>query len=293
MQTRLRIGGVPEHFNLPWHLALEGGAFDAAGLQVEFSDYPGGTGAMAEALREDSLDAALMLTEGAALDIFNGGRNRLVRIYVESPLVWGIHVAAQSRIDAVSEGLRVAISRYGSGSHLIAVVDAIERGFDHGKLRFVTVDTIDGARAALSAGRADIFLWEKHMTQPLVDSGEFRRIGERVVPWPAFAVSARREFLAADAESLAAALDIAAETAHELKARHDAAETIAGRYGITSKGADDWLRDVRWAKSGPQGPAALDRVIAALSAQGAIDATQAARTNLWHRSARRTGGLSR
>ena len=293
MQTKLRIGGVPEHFNLPWHLAHEDRALDAAGLEVEFSDYPGGTGAMAEALRDDRLDAALMLTEGAALDIFNGGRNRLFRIYVESPLVWGIHVAAVSRIDAVSEGLRVAISRYGSGSHLIAVVDAIERGFDHSKLRFVTVDTIDGAREALSAGRADIFLWEKHMTQPLVDSGEFRRIGERVVPWPAFVVSARREFLAADAERLATALDIVAESAHELKTQPDAATIIAERYGIAKKSAGEWLRDVRWAKSGPQAPAALDRVIAALSTQGAIDATQAARTNLWHRSARRRSGRSR
>jgi len=293
MQTTLRIGGVPEHFNLPWHLALEGGAFDAAGLQVEFSDYPGGTGAMAEALRDDSLDAALMLTEGAALDIFKGGRNRLVRIYVESPLVWGIHVAAESRIDAVGEGLRVAISRYGSGSHLIAVVDAIERGFDYNKLSFVTVDTIDGARRALSADRADIFLWEKHMTQPLVDSGEFRRIGERIVPWPAFVVSARREFLATGAEHLATALDIAAESARKLKAQDDAAKIIAGRYGITRKGAEEWLHDVRWANSGPQAPAALDRVIAALSAQGAIDAAQAARTNLWYRSARRQSGRPR
>ena len=293
MQTRLRIGGAPEHFNLPWHLALEDGSFEVAGLSVEFCSYAGGTGAMAEALRDDRIDAALMLTEGAALDIFSGGRNRLVRIYVESPLVWGVYVAAHSRIDAVSEGLRVAISCRGSGSHLIAVIDAVERGFDHDKLSFVTVDTLDGARKALSDNRADVFFQEKYMTQPLVDRDELRRIGERVVPWPAFVVSARREFLAARAEQLATALDIAAESAHKLKAHDNAASVVAERYGISNRCAEEWLHDVCWAKSGPQAPAALDHVIATLSVQGAIDAAQAARTSLWHRSARRQSGQPR
>ena len=30
----LRVAGVPEHFNVPWHLAAERGEFDAAGVNV-------------------------------------------------------------------------------------------------------------------------------------------------------------------------------------------------------------------------------------------------------------------
>ena len=48
---KLRIGGVPEHFNLPWHLALEARRFEALGIEVTWRDYPGGSGAMAKALR--------------------------------------------------------------------------------------------------------------------------------------------------------------------------------------------------------------------------------------------------
>ena len=33
-------------------------------------------------------------------------------------------------------------------------------------------------------------MWEKFTTKPLVDSGEWRRVGECVTPWPCFVVAA-------------------------------------------------------------------------------------------------------
>ena len=228
MTTHIRIGGVPEHFNLPWRLALENATFDPLGVEVSYTDYPGGTGAMAEALAAGKLDLALMLTEGAVFDVVSGSGNRLVKVYVDSPLIWGIHVAASSNIESPADmpGRPVAISRYGSGSHLIAVVDALERGFDVRSMAFVVVDNLDGARAALADGTAEVFLWEKHMTQPLVDSGEFRRIGEREVPWPAFVVSARHEVASEHAGTLKQILSLVQTIADELASRSDAAELV-------------------------------------------------------------------
>jgi len=46
----IRVGGVPEHFNSPWHIAMESGAFEEAGLRVEWSTIDTGTGTMCEAL---------------------------------------------------------------------------------------------------------------------------------------------------------------------------------------------------------------------------------------------------
>ena len=62
MAEHLRIGGVPEHFNLPWKLAVADRAFDSIGVEVAFIEHPGGTGAMTAALRAADLDAALLLT---------------------------------------------------------------------------------------------------------------------------------------------------------------------------------------------------------------------------------------
>ncbi len=284
MTTVIRVGGVPEHFNFPWRLALAAGAFEASGVVVEYSDYPGGTGAMADALNERDIDVALMLTEGAVLDIVKGSGNRLVKVYVETPLTWGIHVAGGSDITTVEsiEGRPVAISRYGSRSHLIAIVDALERGFPIDSLRFVVVDNLAGARTALADGSAAVFLWEKHMTQPLVDSGEFRRVGERAVPWPAFVVSAHPDVLREQAMALKSVLDTVALQAADLQALPDAAEQVAAAYGITVDDAGAWLAGVRWGQDYTMPAAALERVLDALKAQGAIDSLPPSLDELWH-----------
>ena len=47
----LRVGGVPEHFNLPFHLAQEQGLFAKHGVEVEFINESKGTGAMLASLK--------------------------------------------------------------------------------------------------------------------------------------------------------------------------------------------------------------------------------------------------
>src|SRR5690606_8273232 len=125
---RLVVGGVPEHFNWPFHVLAERGL--PAGIDFEWRDFPGGSGAMASALNAGELDVALMLTEGAVAAIAKAGRFRVVSLYTQSPLVWGIHVPAASSLHTVAElrGRRYAISRRGSGSHLMAAVHARAQG---------------------------------------------------------------------------------------------------------------------------------------------------------------------
>ena len=42
----IRVGGVPEHFNVPWHQAIEDNSLAEAGLDVQWTEYSTGTGAM-------------------------------------------------------------------------------------------------------------------------------------------------------------------------------------------------------------------------------------------------------
>ena len=85
--THFNIGGVPEHFNLPWYLALEQGLFQQQNVNLTWTDYPGGTGAMAKDLRAGTLDIAVLLTEGIVADIAKGNESKIVQVYVESPLI--------------------------------------------------------------------------------------------------------------------------------------------------------------------------------------------------------------
>lgn len=47
----LRVGGVPEHFNYPWHLARERGLFAKHGVHVEWVEQKEGTGQMIKSVR--------------------------------------------------------------------------------------------------------------------------------------------------------------------------------------------------------------------------------------------------
>ncbi|MEE4174148.1 MAG: hypothetical protein V2I57_07840 [Xanthomonadales bacterium] len=284
MTQLLRVGGVPEHFNYPWRLALENGVFDGLDVEVDYREVPEGTGEMTRALREGELDLALVLTEGAVADVLAHDRNRLVKVFVRSPLTWGLHVAAASPWESMAalENQRVAISRYGSGSHLIAIVDAAARGWNTGDMRFVVVENLDGARRALAAGEADLFLWEKHMTQPLVDAGEFRRLGVREVPWPAFVVSARRELLPGADPLLRAVLERVAERGRRFKRQSDAADRIAETYGLRVEQARSWLGAVQWETDFEAPVEALHRAFDALRAQGVVDSAHFDLDRLWH-----------
>ena len=66
---QIRIAGVPEHFNLPWHLCVEGGEFEAEGIDLQWTDVPEGTGKLCQMLREGETDMAIILTEGIIKDI--------------------------------------------------------------------------------------------------------------------------------------------------------------------------------------------------------------------------------
>jgi sulfonate transport system substrate-binding protein len=244
----LTVAGVPEHFNMPWRLAIEGGAFERRGVAIRWRDFPGGSGAMARALREGEVDAALLLTEGAVAGIADGGGYRIVARYVDSPLIWGIHVPATSSFQSVESlrGSRHAISRRGSGSHLMAVVHAQRRGWPLESLELVVVGHLDGAVEAFEQGAADVFFWEKFMTKPLVDSGRFRRVGEFSAPWPAFVLCLADRASAAEGAALEQALTVVLEGARALRARGDAAELIAQRYGLRASDVVDWLAVTRW-----------------------------------------------
>jgi sulfonate transport system substrate-binding protein len=273
-QTSFKIGGVPEHFNLPWYQAQEKGLFEAAGLQVTWTDYAGGTGAMAKDLRSGDLDVAVLLTEGIVADIVKGNPSRIIQVYVASPLLWGIHVPATSSFQSAEElaGKRYAVSRLGSGSHLMAFVDARQRGWDPADLELVLVGGLDGAREAFRNNLADAFMWEKFMTKPLVDAGEFRRVGETPTPWPCFVIAARNEVIEKKGEALKKLLTVINQASRDFQqAPADALPLITNRFHLQPEDAQTWFAATRWATGGPVSPAMIGEVMETLRDLHLID----------------------
>jgi DNA-binding transcriptional LysR family regulator len=243
---RWRVGGVPEHVNLPWHWVQEADGWRSLHLTVEWTEYPDGTGAMVRDLRAGVLDAAVVLTEGAAVALDDPALV-LMGLQVRSPLTWGVHVHATSRWDSV-EALaeaRWAISRPGSGSQLMVQVEAERRGWPSATLGWVEVGTLEGARRALAAGQADAFLWEKYTTSPLVEAGAWRRVGEVKPPWPAFVVLARAGAVAADPRWPAVRAALQAQAARWL-GQPGLIDEVVRRFGLSGSSARAWSAGIVW-----------------------------------------------
>jgi ABC-type nitrate/sulfonate/bicarbonate transport system substrate-binding protein len=250
---QLNIAGVPEHFNLPWHTAIENGDFVKAGIDLKWTDIPEGTGKLCQMLRSGETDVAVILTEGIVKDIVAGNPSKIVQIYVQSPLIWGIHVAAKSPFETVDdlENKITAISRYGSGSHLMAFVNAENEGWNTANLRFEIVNTLDGAVNSLTKGSSDYFMWERFMTKPIVDKGIFRRVGDCPTPWPSFVIAVRAEVLENDSEIIEKLLEVINATTVGFKQIPGIDGILAERYGQKTEDINEWLKLTRWSQTKP------------------------------------------
>lgn len=246
--TTLKIVGVPEHFNLPWQLCLEIGDFEKQGIDLQWTNIPEGTGKMCQLLRDGQADLAVILTEGIVKDIAAGNPSKIVQVYVESPLIWGIHVAADSNFKQLSDlrHAKVAISRFGSGSQLMAYVNANNQGWETDQLQFEVVHTIDGAVTALTNGSADYFMWERFMTQPLVDQGIFRRLADCPTPWPCFVIAVRDEILEKHYESVARLLQTINRETAKFKQIPGIENVLAQRFGQKTQDLLEWLSLTEW-----------------------------------------------
>lgn len=247
---KVKIIGVPEHFNLPWHMAIAEGAFAARGIDLQWEDIPEGTGRMAKMLAAEETDLAIILTEGLVKSIAEGNTSKIVQTYIETPLLWGIHVAANSAYHSLADiqTAKVAISRYGSGSHLMAFVNAQNQNWDTEELSFEVIHNIDGAVKALSEGLNAYFMWERFTTKPLVDQGVFRRIADCPTPWPCFVIAATEQFVSHKAGLLQHILEVINAYTAEFKTIPSIDRTLANAYGQQLEDIQEWLGLTRWAQ---------------------------------------------
>ncbi len=268
----LRVGLVPEHFTLPWHTVAATRRPDDTPVPVQLVEQAGGTGQMTRALDRGDLDLAVLLTEGAVAAVDAGLDAELVRLYQTTPMYWGVHTAGD-RADASLEELlggRVAVSRHGSGSHLMAHVLAHRRGRRLTDDAFVVVGDLGGARAALASGLADLFLWDRYMTAPLVAGGEFRLVTEQPTPWPALVVVVDGRVLDTRGDEVADLLDEVDAAARVFCADPRAVDAVVRHHGLDPVTARAWWRRVELSCSRPVTDELVDEVRARLRRVGAV-----------------------
>jgi ABC-type nitrate/sulfonate/bicarbonate transport system substrate-binding protein len=281
----LRLGGVPEHFNLPVHLAIENKLFERQGVNIEWTTFAGGTGQMTAALRDGTIDACILLTEGIIKDIINGNNSKIISGYVNTPLIWGVHTGANNPLQHHSDvyDKQYAISRFGSGSHLMAVVDATIHEKQITQDQFQTVKNLEGALASLENLSTDVFYWEKYTTKPYVDNGQLRRIGEFVTPWPCFVIAATDNILEQAPESVIHMLSAIHESCRKFMQSNDHIDLVAARYGQKKKDTAHWYHSTEWATHGWVSNKMLQSVVHNLHVAGLVDSDAFIPDLVWSR----------
>ncbi|HRD51581.1 MAG TPA: ABC transporter substrate-binding protein [Flavobacteriales bacterium] len=267
------MAGVPEHFNLPWMLALERRAYVRARIDLKWTTVPEGTGRMCAMLRNGEVDLAILVTEGAVRDILNGAPNRIVATYVDTPLTWGVHVGAGTAITNAADLVKVpfAISRFNSGSHLAAVSYAQAHGWTPTETDLFVVNDLEGAVERLKAADPIAFLWEKYTTKSHVDQGTFRCVDEHVSPWPSFVVVASEAILAEHPMEVQRLLKVIRDQAAGLMQKKTAPEMIAQRYKMSLEDARAWFSGVKWSADGKVDEAGLRTVCSSLVKAGIVE----------------------
>lgn len=245
----IRIGGVPEHFNYPWHQGIKKGTFEAQHIQLEWHDMPGGTGQMSDALENKELDLAIMLTEGCLMKINQGLPITVIQQYIATPLYWGIYTHPDSNFSKDEfVDKTVAISRYGSGSHLMAIVNAKKNDQPTDSMQFYLAQDLNGAIQSLYDGQADYFLWEHFMTQPYVDRGQLRFLGDRPTPWPCFVIAARNDFINAHFDDIKKLLQSINQITTGFKQQPKIDQFLAKEYQLKAKNVKEWLALTEWSQ---------------------------------------------
>ena len=245
----VKIAGVPEHFNFPFHLADQEGAFEEAGFEVQWIDVPEGTGRMTELLNEKAVDMAIMLTEGTLRAASKGVPLKIVQTYVESPLLWGVHMGHLKETERLPlEKARFAISRLGSGSHLMAKVMGLQNGIQLQDDQFVVVNNLQGALEYLSENPSTYFLWERFTTHPFVESGELIRQEDFPTPWPCFVWVCHAAFAEEQRHHIAALQKIINRYTREFAMIPSIDRTLSNTYSLSLDQIRQWMSLTRWSQ---------------------------------------------
>ncbi len=224
MLHKIKIGGVPEPFNLAWTEPLE---------TVEWSYWPAGSGAMGRALLDGQLDAAFVLSESA---VYHG--LTIHSVQTPTPLIWGVY----GKQNTSFRPGRVAISRQGSGSHLMAQLFLAEQGYDLNGVQFLAKGSFEAMCQAIEEEKADFFLWEKNFALSHCKNLNFYTYYQ--AGWPAFVLALAPGFDALP--QLEEALEHSYRRLEQWISDSKVGPLIQMRYGLDEPSTNIWLSENRW-----------------------------------------------
>ncbi|CAO3667534.1 unnamed protein product [Rhizopus stolonifer] len=253
--TTICIGYVPEHFLLLCTLLVTTITLKKQELMLNLVLCPGGTGEMTSKLQDKSIDLAIALTEGLVAGISKGQDwYKIIGTYVDAPLCWALSAGKESQHESIDtlRNSKCGISRYGSGSHIMAYVLADQREWlekDKKPFEFNVLNNFKAMRDAVNDKSSDYFMWETFTTKPYHDSSEVKRIGQITPPWPAFLFAAHVDLLAGHVEELKKVLGAIQKATNQFMEQKDneSIKKVIDILGYPEEDVRRWFETVHYA----------------------------------------------
>ena len=268
------IGGVPEHFNIPFRKGIDEGIFSSKNIELQWKDYKGGTGDLVKALNEGQIDIGVLLTEGALKASLEKKSFKIIQIYVNTPLTWGVYAGAKSTWNKLSEisNPTFCISRPGSGSQLMAYLLCKREGWNTKDISFREVGNMSGALKEFNENPNHLFLWERFMTKPYVDSGTLKKLGEIPTPWPSFCIVANNTVIEENRDALIEILETIATYTYKFKQNTlESIDYISSYFDFSIPDMKEWIIGTDWNYYLDKPELKLDRVISFLKEMSLVD----------------------
>jgi sulfonate transport system substrate-binding protein len=271
---KLHIAVVPEHYSIPFTVGVTEKIFEKNGVDVDIMEYPRGTGSMVKALADDHIDIAIALTEGLVSDKVQHDTNySILGTYVESPLDWGYISRFDSEISKPSdlEGKVFGISRYGSGSHIMAYLLAQQQGWSTDDLKFSVKGGLEDLLHGIYDKSTDTFMWEKFMLKHVVVDQKVKYVGNIVTPWPCFCIAVRNEVLESHPEDIKHFLKAIQESCQIFKSdKEKSFELIRKKCHLDQEDAESWFNSVQFSTTNSIRKSDLEKTMQILQSCGVI-----------------------
>jgi ABC-type nitrate/sulfonate/bicarbonate transport system substrate-binding protein len=172
---KIALNGPTGPLYVEWYYAEQAGIWKKLNLQVELTQFSGGSGAVAQAMAAGEFQMGVIVMTTLGLSIQKGLAARAVASIGGGE--WSVVVAANSSLMSVDElkGKDVGISRAGSASNMWFNELAMAKGWTAGTdIKPQFLGTLDTMVAGVLAGKVPAILLQAGETARLLDKGQIR-----------------------------------------------------------------------------------------------------------------------
>ena len=177
-RVSIAVAGRGAFYSLPLTIAEQLGYFRAEGLEVEISDFAGGTGALQAVIT----GAADVVSGAYEHTIHLQGKNQFFQAFVlqgRSPAIamgFSTKTLANYRTWADVRNKKIGVSAIGSSTHMLAKLVLAQAGIKPEDVSFVGVGTSMGVVTAMRSGQIDLVSTVDPMMTMLEQKGDVRTI---------------------------------------------------------------------------------------------------------------------